>query len=87
MVSDHEIRDLLRAALPDAQVILEDLTGGEDHWSAVVISDDFLNATRVEQHQMVYAALAEPLKGPLHALQLRTLTPEKARAEGLTETN
>jgi stress-induced morphogen len=66
-------------------VFLEDLTGGQDHWSATIVSDSFAGESRVRQHQMVYATLAEPLKGPLHALQLRTLTPEQAQDAGLLE--
>jgi stress-induced morphogen len=85
MVTAVEITELIKAGIPDAQIRLEDLTGGEDHWSATIVSEAFAGATRVQQHQMVYATLAEPLKGPLHALQLRTLTPEKAREAGILE--
>jgi stress-induced morphogen len=83
MISADDIKALIGAKLPDAVVLLEDLTGGEDHWSAVVISDVFAELNRVKQHQRIYDALREPLKGPLHALQLRTLTRETALQEGL----
>lgn len=84
MISADDITRLLRAALPDARVQLEDLTGGQDHWNATVVSEAFAGLSRVRQHQLVYAALAEPLKGPLHALALKTLTPADAAAQGVT---
>ncbi len=83
MISADTIRSLVALELSDAVVFLEDLTGGEDHWSATVVSDAFAGLGRVRQHQLVYHALREPLKGPLHALQLRTLTHEMARREGV----
>ena len=86
MISAEQIQEAIASGIADAKVLLEDLTGGQDHWSAVVISDAFSGVSRVRQHQMVYATLAEPLKGPLHALQLKTLTQEQAREAGFLET-
>jgi stress-induced morphogen len=85
MITAEEITEMVIQGIGDASVHLEDLTGGQDHWSATIISDAFAGVSRVRQHQMVYATLAEPLKGPLHALQLRTLTQEQAREAGLLE--
>lgn len=86
MISAEQIQEAIASGIAYAKVLLEDLTGGQDHWSAVVISDAFSGVSRVRQHQMVYATLAEPLKGPLHALQLKTLTQEQARDAGFLET-
>ena len=83
MIAGEDIRAAVVSQLADAVVLLEDLTGGQDHWSAVVVSDMFGGLNRVQQHKLVYRALSEPLKGPLHALQLRTLTHQMARDEGL----
>jgi stress-induced morphogen len=55
---------------------VEDLTGTKDHFRAVIVSSAFVGKTRVEQHQAVYAALGELMDGPVHALSLRTYTPE-----------
>ena len=85
MIPAKDIIALVRAEMPDAEVILEDLTGGQDHWNATVISDAFDGGRSVRCHRMVYKALSEPLKGPLHALQLKTLTFAAARAEGILE--
>jgi stress-induced morphogen len=78
MISADAIRSLLAAELPDATVELEDLTGGQDHWHAVVVAAAFEGRSPVARHRMVYKALAEPMKGPLHALKLDTWTPGEA---------
>lgn len=71
-----EIEALIRAALPDARVVIEDLAGDGDHYAATVISEKFRGLPRVKQHQMVYAALQGRMGGVLHALALQTSTPE-----------
>lgn len=71
-----EIEALIRAALPDARVVIEDLAGDGDHYAATVISETFRGLPRVKQHQMVYAALQGRMGGVLHALALQTSTPE-----------
>ncbi|MFH5926488.1 BolA family protein [Roseomonas xinghualingensis] len=71
-----EIEALIRAALPDAQVTIEDLAGDGDHYAATVISSAFRGLPRVKQHQIVYAALQGRMGGELHALALQTSAPE-----------
>jgi stress-induced morphogen len=66
------------AALPDARVELKDLTGTQDHWEAVVVSAAFAGKSPIERHRMVFSALEEEMKGPIHALSLRALTPDQA---------
>ncbi len=68
----------IRAALPDAEVALKDLTGTKDHWEATIISAAFEGKTLIQRHRMVYDALAEEMKGPIHALSLKTYTPDQA---------
>jgi stress-induced morphogen len=68
----------IRAALPDAQVELKDLTGTKDHWEAVIVSASFEGKSLIQRHRMVYDALAEEMKGPIHALSLKTYTPDQA---------
>ena len=75
MISHDELSTLLKAAFPDAVVTLKDLTGGQDHWQAQIVSAAFSGLTPIARHRKVYAALAEELKGPIHALSLRTLAP------------
>jgi stress-induced morphogen len=70
-----EIERLIKDALPDAQVEITDLAGDGDHYAARVISEAFRGKTRVQQHQIVYAALKGQMGGDLHALALQTSAP------------
>ncbi len=74
----HEIERMICDAIPDAKVVIEDLRGDGDHYSALVVSDAFRGKSRVQQHQMVYAALQGRMVGVLHALALQTATPDAA---------
>jgi len=71
-----EIEALIKSALPDAEVTMQDLAGDNDHWSARVVSSAFKGLSRVKQHQIVYAALRGRMGGELHALALQTSAPE-----------
>ena len=68
----------IRASIPDARVALKDLTGTEDHWQAEIVSSAFVGMSLVQRHRLVMSALAEELKGPIHALTLDVKTPEEA---------
>lgn len=72
----HDIETLIKQALPDARVEIRDLAGDGDHYAATVVSEAFRGKTRVQQHQMVYAALKGNMGGVLHALALTTQTPD-----------
>jgi len=72
----HEIESMIQEALPDAEVRIEDLRGDGDHYAAYVVSPSFAGKSRVQQHQMVYAALQGKMGGDLHALALQTSAPE-----------
>ena len=71
-----EIEAMIRSALPDARVTMEDLAGDGDHYAANVVSEAFRGLSRVKQHQLVYAALRGRMGGELHALALQTSAPE-----------
>jgi stress-induced morphogen len=70
-----EIERLIKDALPDARVIIEDLRGDGDHYAALVTSAAFAGKSRVQQHQMVYGALRGRMGSELHALALQTALP------------
>ena len=70
-----EIEALIRAALPDATVTIEDLAGDGDHYAATVTSEAFRGLSRVKQHQLIYTALRGRMGGELHALALQTSPP------------
>ena len=70
-----EVTAKIEAALPGAQVKVTDLTGTQDHYEVEVVSEKFEGLNLVQQHQLIYKALAEEMKGPIHALALKTSTP------------
>ena len=67
-----EIEAFIKDAFPDADVTMTALVDDDNHWAAVVASSAFKGKSRVQQHQMVYAALKGNMGGALHALQLTT---------------
>ncbi len=72
----RDIEAMIRAALPDATIEIKDLAGDGDHYAATVTSAAFAGKSRVQQHQMVYAALQGNMGGVLHALALTTAVPQ-----------
>ena len=75
-MAGSEIEKRIRAALPDARIDLRDTAGDGDHWAATIVSEAFRGKSRVQQHQIVYAALQGDMGGALHALALQTSAPE-----------
>jgi stress-induced morphogen len=75
MPSTEELRERIEAALPGAQVNVQDLTGGGDHFRAEVESDRFAGLSRIEQHKLVYDVFGADVGGPIHALSIKTSTP------------
>jgi acid stress-induced BolA-like protein IbaG/YrbA len=81
MTRAEDIQRLIQQGLPDARVEVR----GEDgvHFEALVVSPAFAGKLPVQQHQLVYRALGAAMRDDIiHALALRTLTPEQAAAEG-----
>ncbi len=72
----HDIEKMIKAAIPDAKVVIRDLAGDGDHYAAEVVSESFRGLSRVKQHQKVYEALQGNMGGVLHALALQTSVPE-----------
>ena len=66
------IETMIKEALPGAQVRIDDLRGDGDHYAAYVVSSAFKGKSRIQQHQMVYAALKGRMGNELHALALQT---------------
>ncbi len=78
MIDTQQIAAMIQVGLPDAQVEVRDPMNDRTHFEATVISPSFEGKSRVQQHKLVYAALGDSFSGPLHALQLTTLTPADA---------
>ena len=69
----EDIVALIKQGIPDAEVHMQDLAGDGDHWAATVVSPAFAGKSKIQQHQMVYAALGGRMGGVLHALKLTTM--------------
>ena len=67
-----EIENLIKEALPDAQVEIQDLAGDGNHYSATVISSEFSGKTKIQQHKLVYNSLKGKMGNELHALAIKT---------------
>ncbi len=81
MISPQQVEEMILAQMPDAQVQVEDLTGGGDHYQVSVVSSQFAGKGLVKQHQLVYGALKQAMSTEaIHALALKTYTPEAWQA-------
>jgi acid stress-induced BolA-like protein IbaG/YrbA len=76
-VDAYLVRQLIEAGMPGARVAVQ----GDDgvHFEAEVVSEAFRGKLPLARHRMVYATLGERMGGEIHALSLRTLTPDEAR--------
>jgi len=68
------IEKLIKNSIPDAKIIIEDLRGDGDHYSATITSKAFEGKSKIEQHKMVYESLKGKMGNELHALMLKTKT-------------
>ena len=73
----EEIKSLIKEFLPDAEIIIEDLAGDENHYSATIKSKVFAGKSKIEQHKLVYKALKGKMGNELHALALNTMENQK----------
>jgi stress-induced morphogen len=78
MPSAEDIKERIERTIPGALADVEDYTGGGDHFRATVTAAAFDGRSRIEQHRLVYEVFGEEIGGPIHALSLKTQTPQKA---------
>lgn len=82
MISPEQVQTIIKERLSNAEV---KVVGDGQHFEAIIVSEDFAGKTRVKQHQMVYGVLQEELATEtIHALSLKTFTPEAWQATGQT---
>lgn len=74
MVTPEQIKQWIETGLPGSRV---EIDGDGRHFQAIVLSDEFAGKTRIQRHQMVYDALGDKMQAEIHALSLRTLTPDQ----------
>jgi len=77
MPSPDDIKKRIEDAIPGAEAVVEDYTGGGDHFSATVVAPAFEGLTRIQQHRLVYDVFGAEIGGAIHALALKTQTPTK----------
>ena len=68
-----EIESLIKTAIPDAEITIQDLAGDDNHYSATIKSKFFIGKSKIEQHKIVYKALGGKMGNELHALALNTI--------------
>ena len=78
MARADDIKKWIEQNLAQSEV---EISGDGRHFNAVIVCAGFAGKTRIQQHQMVYAALGEKMKDDIHALSMRTMTPEDRAAE------
>jgi stress-induced morphogen len=75
MPTTNELKQRIEDAFPGAEVSVEDLTGGGDHFRAEVVSERFAGIPRIQQHKLIYDVFGAEVGGPIHALSIKTSTP------------
>ena len=76
-ITPSQVKASIEAGIPESIVQITDLTGGGDHYQAVVVSAQFAGKSLIQQHQLVYGTVSEAMaSGAIHALALKTYTPE-----------
>ena len=78
----EEMKRRIQEAHPDAEIQFNDVTGGGDHWEAMIVSEGFEGMNRIARQRSIYAALGDLMTGPIHAFTFRTLTPKQVQEEG-----
>ena len=72
-LKSEEIKNLIKEAIPDAEIVIQDLAGDENHYSATIKSKIFNGKNKIEQHKMVYKSLKGKMGNELHALSINTM--------------
>jgi len=81
MVTPAQIESMIKADMPDAKVVAEDMKGSGDHYQVAIVSSAFEGLSLVKRHQLVYKAVNEAMSSEaIHALSLRTNTPAEVTA-------
>lgn len=77
-MTPNQLKQRLETLAPQTQVEVVDLTGTQDHYQAIIVSPAFEGKMMIEQHRMVFGLVqSEVDSGEVHALTLKTFTPEQ----------
>ena len=72
-LKSEEIENLIKESIPDAEIVINDLAGDENHYSATIKSKIFKGKSKIEQHKIVYKSLKGKMGNELHALSINTM--------------
>ena len=72
-LKSEEIKNLIKESIPDAEIVINDLAGDENHYSATIKSKIFNGKSKIEQHKIVYKSLKGKMGNELHALSINTM--------------
>lgn len=75
MVTPEQLKEWIESGFDNASVMVE---GDGHHFEAVIIANEFAGKSRIQRHQLVYGALGDKMKAEVHALSMKTHTPEEA---------
>ena len=80
MTPMDEVKHIIETGISGSYAEVSDMTGTMDHLEILVVTDEFKDKMRIDQHQMVMDVLKESLKEKVHAVKIKTLTKEKYEA-------
>jgi len=78
---EKKIKDILRKKIKDSKIFIQDMNGQNNHFSLIVISEEFEGLSIIKQHQIIYNALSSMITKEIHALQIKTFTWDKWKKE------
>ena len=78
---ENKIKDILKNKIKDSKIFIQDMNGQNNHFSLIVISEEFEGLSIIKQHQIIYNALSSMITKEIHALQIKTFTWDKWKKE------
>ena len=74
---EKKLQEIIKEKIKDSQIFIRDINNDNNHFSIIVISNEFEGLSLIKQHKMVYTALDGIITKTIHAIQLKTLTPKE----------
>jgi stress-induced morphogen len=81
MMDKAVLEQLISDSIPDSDVCAVDLQGTGDHFEVTVVSPGFEGRSLVQRHRMIYEAIGEAMRGPIHAMTIKALTPDQFQGD------
>ena len=74
---ENKIKKILTKKIKDSKIFIQDMTGNDDHFNVIIISEKFQGLSLIERHKIIYNILEPMITKEIHALQLKTITREE----------